>query len=354
MQWHILVLHLWAWLGFCIPKHVRLVTELQDLLAIVESAEDGSWKALPTVFPQVTFQMLADHFLSLPGGKRFAVNIGARDGRDHDPVYPLFEQGYAGLAIEAEPRWHDVLAKNLAQVNSSEQVSIAIQRVSPVNLEVLFRKFRVPRDFEALKIDIDSIDLPILQTILRSGYSPKILMIEVNHDIPPPFQFHLEYDPQCECRDQRGAYGASVDAVFREAFLRGYSLIAMEFFNPNSSCPYCEHNMWFVRNDRLGRSIESPLASWRGMVRMFWAQLARLDCLHVGRHMGMCPRRQLRELFQELGGTNASWPLARMSLHAAQHPDFSIHYASFWRSRLEYPYACSKSCSFSVGVTRMD
>lgn len=94
MQWRILVLHLCVWLGFCIPKHVRLVTELQDLLAIVASAEDSSWKAFLRAPP---FQMLADHFLSLPSGKGFAVNIGARDGRDHDPVYPLFEKGYAGL-----------------------------------------------------------------------------------------------------------------------------------------------------------------------------------------------------------------------------------------------------------------
>ena len=196
-------------------------------------------------FPHVTFQMLLDR-LSPRGGNGFAVNIG---GQNHDPIYPLFERGYAGLAIEAEPRWHDALIRNLAQVNSSQQVFIAMERVSPVTLPSLLWKFRVPSHFDALKNDIDSIDLTILRTVLHSGYSPQIVMIEVNHDIPPPFQFELEYDPQCECKHGRGAYGASVDAVYREASLRGYSLVAMEFFNLDAECAFCEHNLWFVRNE---------------------------------------------------------------------------------------------------------
>ena len=97
-------------------------------------------------FPHVTFQMLLDR-LSPRGGNGFAVNIGAEDGQNHDPIYPLFERGYAGLAIEAEPRWHDALIRNLAQVNSSQQVFIAMERVSPVTLPSLLRKFRVPSHF---------------------------------------------------------------------------------------------------------------------------------------------------------------------------------------------------------------
>ena len=361
MRVHLLVLHLFARLAFSgllrRPKY-WLATEWEDLLAIVESAEDGTWKALPTSFAQVTFQMLVDRLLSPSGGNGFAVNIGAQDGQNHDPIYPLFERGYAGLAIEAEPRWHDALTQNLAQVNSSQQVFIAMERVSPVNLLSLLGKFRVPSRFDALKIDIDSIDLTILRTILHSGYSPQIVMIEVNHDIPPPFQFELEYDPECECKVGRGAYGASVDAVFREASLRGYSLVAMEFYNLAAECPFCEHNLWFVRNELLGRGRESPLVSWRGMVRMFWAQLAGFDCLHVGKGLGsrkpMCPRHQLRELVAELGGWNSSWSLARMSFQAAQHPILSMAAASVWRSKLEYPYACSQACRFSVAVTRLD
>ena len=41
-----------------------------------------------------------------------------------------------------------------------------------------------------------------------------------------------------------------------------------------------EHNMWFVRNDLLGRSAADPLVSWRGMVRLYWAQFGSFGCLH--------------------------------------------------------------------------
>ena len=69
----------------------------------------------------------------------------------------------------------------------------------------------------------------------------------------------------------------------------------------------------------------------------------------------MCPRHQLRELVAEPGGWNSSWSLARMSFHAAQHPSFAgLAWHHFWRSQLEYPYACSQACRFSVAVTRLD
>ena len=286
------------------------------------------------------------------------MNIGARDGIIHDQVYPLFKEGYGGLAIEADAAFQDRLASNLAAVNGSNAIFVVMEAAQPPSINALFQKFRVPFDFDCLKIDIDSIDLPILQSILLSGYSPKLIMIEMNPDIPPPFQIYLEFDPQCVCDEAKGAYGASADAIYREASLRGYSLIAFESFDKDSPRPRTEHNMWFVRNDLLGRNADNPLVSWRGMVRMYWAQMARLDCIHVGvltpTAQDMCPNHQIREVFVELGGQNASWPFARMSSYVAQQdPLSSMHLASFWRWQFER-HLCTKACKFSAAVARGD
>ena len=205
----------------------------EDVRATIADAENGSWDALPTQFPKVTFKMLLDALVpDTTSRNRFVVNVGARDGKLPDPTFPLFMEGYAGLAIEADPQWQDTLHNNLAAVNSSAAIHTVMERVQPHSVISLLEKFSTPVDFDCLKIDIDSIDLAILQSVLRSGFSPKVVMIEINPDIPPPFQLNLEFHPQCECNWKHGAYGASADAIFRVASGHGYSLVAFEALDP--------------------------------------------------------------------------------------------------------------------------
>ncbi|CAE7403808.1 unnamed protein product [Symbiodinium sp. CCMP2456] len=312
----------------------------EDIQAIMRSAEDESWKPLPLRIPKMSFKMLLDALLPDTGSRNyFAVNVGAREGLFHDPVYPLFADGYRGLAIEADPQWYENLTANLAEVNSSKAVFIVKEKAQPYTMKEVLDRFQTPLDFDCLKIDIDSIDLPILQSILQTGFSPKMFMIEVNYDFPPPFQFALEFDLDCKAKFSEGTFGASPDAIFREASLRGYSLVAFEAMDLESEFVYNEHNMWFVRNDLLGRSADDPAVTWRGMVRMYWAQFAMLPCLHVGFYLStgkwMCPKSQIREIFSELGGNHTSWPLAKMSHYLSQRAARSMFYLSSWRHQLE-------------------
>ena len=165
----------------------------EDIRKILTAAEDDSWEPLPPRFPKLSFKLLLDALIpDATHLNHFAVNLGAADGREHDPVFPLFEDGYAGIAVEADPSLYDALSANLASVNKSNAVFIVIEKVQPPTLKALLERYKAPSDFDCLKIDIDSIDLPVLESILQSGYVPKVLMLEVNPDIPPPFQFHLE------------------------------------------------------------------------------------------------------------------------------------------------------------------
>ena len=62
----------------------------------------------------------------------------------------------------------------------------AIALVSPQNVAGLLRDHRTPKKLAALKVDIDSIDLPVLEAILEAGYRPMVIMVEINPDVPPP------------------------------------------------------------------------------------------------------------------------------------------------------------------------
>ncbi len=141
----------------------------------------------------VTFEGLLEHFVPKARHDRFAVNIGAQDGKTGDPCYSLFAAGYAGVVFEGDPNYFSRLHGYLAGVNSSGRVHVSWGYTSPAKVVPTLQSYRTPTDMDVLKVDIDSFDLDLTQAILVAGYRPKTLCVEINADIPPPIQWHRNY-----------------------------------------------------------------------------------------------------------------------------------------------------------------
>ena len=86
-------------------------------------------------------------------------------------------------------------AANLAAVNSSGGVHVLWGYAEPDTIGERLRRAGVPRTLDALKVDIDSTGLPTLRGVLASGFRPKVLMVEINPDIPPPISWHVAHAP---------------------------------------------------------------------------------------------------------------------------------------------------------------
>lgn len=52
------------------------------------------------------------------------------------------------------------------------------------------------RHFDLIKVDIDSFDSAILETLLAEHFSAKHLFLEVNPAVPPPYKFATQYHPK--------------------------------------------------------------------------------------------------------------------------------------------------------------
>lgn len=153
---------------------------------------------------------------------RYAVNIGAGDGISfHDPVYPLYQLGFGGLAVEGENNLE--LAQNLP---SDAIHKVVGEFVTPMNVADLFARHACPQCPDFLKLDIDGYDGPILLEILKAGYRPKVMQIEINPEIPPPIEFAVLYDARYRVLDDEekvgGFYGASFSYVCNLAARYGY------------------------------------------------------------------------------------------------------------------------------------
>jgi hypothetical protein len=159
----------------------------------------------------------------------FAVNLGAGDGIScNDPVLPLFQAGFAGLAVDA--------ASNPALLTNLPAASIRkIQGtlITPTNVVNLLESSRCPQHPDFFKIDIDGYDAPVLLEILKAGYRPKVLQVEIQPEIPPPVEFAVLFDPDYRCQDSKGRqggfYGASLAHVANLGRRFGYFPVQLDF-----------------------------------------------------------------------------------------------------------------------------
>ena len=115
-----------------------------------------------------SFVRLLDQFVPAEQRDLFAVNMGARDGKFHDPVHPLFALGYGGIAMEGDSSMKETLQMNLREVNSSRRVYISWGFAAPADVVLRLKSMGAQSSFDVLKIDIDSIEADILSTVLSS------------------------------------------------------------------------------------------------------------------------------------------------------------------------------------------
>jgi hypothetical protein len=170
---------------------------------------------------------------SLPRfSNRFAVNLGAGDGVScNDPVLPLYRSGWAGVAIEGGR--NEALFANLPAETIRKLIGTFI---TPDNVANLLGDNGCPESPDFLKLDIDGYDGPVLHEILRAGFRPKVMQLEIQPEFPPSIEFAVLYDRAYRCNDPTGRvggfYGASLGYVCNLARRFGYHPVQVDFVTP--------------------------------------------------------------------------------------------------------------------------
>lgn len=174
----------------------------------------------------------------------YAVNIGSWDGLSfNDPVYPLFQAGFAGLAIEwGEP---PELAENLGEFAGVQLLPNTY--VTPDNICRVLAGAQCPVAPDFLKMDIDGMDADVLAAILRGGYRPGALQVEVNPEIPPPFAFNVIASAQFVPGGATGFFGMSLQYACDLLTPAGYALVDLDFTTEYT------HDALFVPDELVGK-----------------------------------------------------------------------------------------------------
>lgn len=177
--------------------------------------------------------MLAATFRKVGLTDRFCVEFGVGDGTQCNTAYLTKKKGWSHL-------WMD----------SIEDASGSIKKefITAENINELFAKYKVPRTFDLLSVDIDYNTYWVWKAL--EGYSPRVVVIEYNPAFPPTESLAVPYDPQ-GMWDGTRYYGASLLALAKLGADKGYTLVGCDDYGVNA---------FFVRSDLSGsfakRSIE--------------------------------------------------------------------------------------------------
>lgn len=143
---------------------------------------------------------------------KYFVEFGVEDGKECNTRYLREKHGWYGLLMDMN--------------YANEQVKQ--EAVTAGNVETLFSKYKVPKDFDLLSIDIDSYDYWVWKAI--KDYSPRVVVIEYNSGLennralainPNPNTFSTYHE------DFRGG-GANLIALYKLGKEKGYTLVGCE------------------------------------------------------------------------------------------------------------------------------
>lgn len=161
------------------------------------------------------------------------VDIASGNGVSQSALWPILQSNptCVGLCVEVDVRNFSTLA---TIYTIFPQVALARVKVTPRNVANLLSATDIPQSFDILNLDIDSFDLPVLEAVLRGGWRPKILSMEINEKFPPSIHFAVNYGPEFSW-DGGHFYGCSASAAakllaefgYEPVDLRGNNLIAV-------------------------------------------------------------------------------------------------------------------------------
>jgi len=139
---------------------------------------------------------------------KFFVEFGVQNGIECNTRYLLEKKGWTGLMMDQGNVLKSYVKKEF---------------VNAENINELFAKYNVPKNFDLLSIDIDFNDYWVWKAI-SDDYRPRVVVIEYNSSIPPTESKVVPCDPIASW-DKTNYFGASLLALAKLGTLKGYSLV---------------------------------------------------------------------------------------------------------------------------------
>lgn len=155
---------------------------------------------------------------------KYYVDYGAWDGTASSNTHYFREiEKWNGLNLEG-----DIEKVNSIPIEERNRINLHQEFVTEENINSLFNKYNVPKEFDILSIDIDSYDFYTWKGL--TDYSPNIVIVEYNPGLPNIVP--LVVDKQCNTTHAvTGYFGANLLAYYLLAEKKGYKFVTTVRWN---------------------------------------------------------------------------------------------------------------------------
>lgn len=176
------------------------------------------------------------------------VEFGAGTGLENNTAHLLL-RGWKGHWFEADEAHVKSIQEQFHTLFQNGMLFLAQVFITAENIESLFVRSGVPKDFDLLSIDIDGNDYWVWKKIVN--FSPRVVVIEYNALFRPGTDWIIKYNPSHAWK-KTSYYGASISSLERLGREKGYSLVGCDFTGTNA---------FFVRNDLLQDKFLEPFTA---------------------------------------------------------------------------------------------
>ena len=146
---------------------------------------------------------------------KFFIEFGVGNGNECN-TRNLLTTGWIGLMMDAQDNINPLIKKEF---------------VTAENVNKIFSKYKVPKNFDLLSIDVDYNDYWIWKAIKE--YFPRVIVIEYNSTIPPNESKVVKYNKNAVW-DQTNYFGASLKAFYKLGKSKGYTLVGCDNHGVNA------------------------------------------------------------------------------------------------------------------------
>ena len=165
--------------------------------------------------------ILEEIFKRINCKNKYFVEFGAGDGNYiSNTAYLRISKNWNGLLLEGD--------ENLVRKGGGDPINLHHEMVYASNINNLFEKYGVPRNFGLLSIDIDGDDAYVFDAIDFNKYCPDVIIAEFNPGLPNHKGIKIIEQKNNLCNGnfhQRGYVGANICELYNIAQRKGYEFV---------------------------------------------------------------------------------------------------------------------------------
>ena len=205
------------------------------------------------VFSQFGEDGILQHLIEeadIQAHERIFVEFGVQDYQESNTRFLLQGCNWGGLIIDGSKEWmNSVRNSSLCWRYNLQALAAWIDRD---NINELISSAGISGEIGILSVDIDGNDYWVWEAIIC--INPIIVVCEWNSLFGPDHSVSIPYDPlfnRLTAHHSHQYWGASIQALQQLGLKKNYELIGSN---------QAGNNLFFVRNDRLGRLLGSSAA----------------------------------------------------------------------------------------------